>query len=333
MKGLLHRVRGRFSGRAVVLVYHRVAQLERDPQLLCVSPRNFALHLQAMRSLGRPISLPELADGARRGRVPNRGIVVTFDDGYADNLLNAAPLLESAAVPATFFVTGGMVGGRREFWWDELERLLLASVRLPSELELQLDGRAQSWRLGESRPPPAAWNVLDQAALAPRQEAYRQLAKALKPMAPARRDALLHRLRDWSADPGEPRETHRTLTRAELAALARVPGAEIGAHAMEHPVLAALDTEAQRKEIADSKRLLQEASGRKVEHFAYPFGSRGDYTANTQHLVAELGFKSACANFPEPVTRGCSALEIPRFVVRDWNGETFRAHLRSWLDG
>ena len=65
------------------------------------------------------------------GDVPSAGVVVTFDDGYADNFHNAKPLLERYEIPATVFVTTGYLQDQREFWWDELERILLQPGTLP----------------------------------------------------------------------------------------------------------------------------------------------------------------------------------------------------------
>ncbi len=86
------------------MLYHRVNRLQPDPWTLCVSPEHFAEQLQVVRSLSpRPC--------------------LTFDDGYADNLHNALPLLEKYDVPACFFITSGAIGLRTEMWWDALDRL------------------------------------------------------------------------------------------------------------------------------------------------------------------------------------------------------------------
>ena len=114
------------AARAVILLYHRVADLPSDPQLMAVTPRHFAEHLEVIRQSCRPLRLHDLGEA-----LPDRSVVVTFDDGYADNLHHAKPLLAAHDVPATVFVTSGYVGSDREFWWDDLERILLETPSLP----------------------------------------------------------------------------------------------------------------------------------------------------------------------------------------------------------
>ena len=94
---LTRRVKKRFSSRAVILMYHRVAELSSDPWSLAVTPTHFADQLAVLRKYGQPISLQQLVQAHENGRVPHRSIVLTFDDGYADNLLYAKPLLEQFA--------------------------------------------------------------------------------------------------------------------------------------------------------------------------------------------------------------------------------------------
>ena len=93
----------------VVLLYHRVADLKTDPQLLAVSPSNFADHLRILNRDYLPVALTDL--NSQTPKPPSRPVhvVLTFDDGYADNLHQALPLLKDASVPATFFVVAGQV--------------------------------------------------------------------------------------------------------------------------------------------------------------------------------------------------------------------------------
>ncbi len=108
--------------RSVILMYHRIATVRPDPWSLCVSPEHFAEHLVVLQNYRRT-RLDQLIPGgwSLRGGV---SVAITFDDGYADNFHNAAPLLRRYDTPATFFITTGYIGDSREFWWDELERIV-----------------------------------------------------------------------------------------------------------------------------------------------------------------------------------------------------------------
>jgi peptidoglycan/xylan/chitin deacetylase (PgdA/CDA1 family) len=106
---------------AVILMYHRVEVVERDPWRLAVEPSLFAEQLEVIRDRFQPISLERLCDGLAARDIPRRSVVLTFDDGYRDNLTNATPLLEKHDVPASLFVTTGYLDSGRDFWWEELE--------------------------------------------------------------------------------------------------------------------------------------------------------------------------------------------------------------------
>ena len=111
------RLINRVMPQGAILLYHRVADEPLDPQLLCVSPAHFDEHLQVLRRCCRPMRLGSLASRYRFGLAPDRAAVVTFDDGYADNLIGATPILERNDIPATVFVASGSVGKSAEFWW------------------------------------------------------------------------------------------------------------------------------------------------------------------------------------------------------------------------
>jgi len=129
---------------------HRVAEPGVDPWSLCVTPQHFAEHLEVLQRETAPISLQKMVQAYKEGNIPARAVAVTFDDGYADNLHSAKPLLEQYNVPATVFVPSGYVGHGREFWWDELERILLQPGPLPERLTLNINGKTYQWELGDA---------------------------------------------------------------------------------------------------------------------------------------------------------------------------------------
>jgi len=314
----------------VVLLYHRVADLETDPQLLAVSPSNFAEHLEVLRRRYRPVRLGELCHRTFTSPPRSRLIALTFDDGYSDNLHRALPLLLAAAIPATVFVTAGQVGRREEFWWHEVDRILLGTPDLPERLDVTLGSKSHSWCLQSARDQlDPHWHVLSGQPRSPRQTAYRELCDLLRPLSAEERDGVLRRLRTWAGVDAAGRAQNRALTAREVVALASRGLVEVGAHTMTHPVLAAQPVAVQRREIEASKSRLEGILRAPVRGFSYPFGLRSDYTADTVRLVREAGFAYACSNFPGKVHSGTHRYEIPRFLVRDWSGDEFARRLEA----
>ena len=207
-----HWLKSRMGTPAAILMYHRVTELANDPHLLAVTPVHFGQHLEAIRAIGAPLRLEELVRALEQGRVPRRAVAVTFDDGYADNLHNAKPLLARHDVPATVYVTAGQVGGRREFWWDELDRLLLQPGTLPPVLRLALDGGVREWRLDEAhgyteqdRQRQSDWHLECREDPGPRQRLFRALFEILYPLPTDGKWRLLEEVAAWASAPATAR--------------------------------------------------------------------------------------------------------------------------------
>jgi peptidoglycan/xylan/chitin deacetylase (PgdA/CDA1 family) len=315
---LRQRLRQWWRPGGLILLYHRVADVAADPWSLAVTPGHFAEHLAVLKRDYRPVSLAEVAKSEERGAwsVERGGVAITFDDGYADNWQNAVPLLARAGMPATFFVTAGMVGSRRSYWWDELAELILHEESLPDDLALPMAGGSFTW-------------CLKGVDVSHRRPLYYTLWKCMRPLPAEEREGVLERLRDWAGRPVVARSDCRPLDREELVALAGTEGMEVGAHTVSHPQLAELTVAEQQREIEESKRRLEEVIGRVVDSFAYPFGRRGDFTAETVGLVRAAGFRYACTNLGGTVVQATDRYRLPRFFVRDGDGDQFAAWLRE----
>ncbi len=319
--GLLRRP----SNSAVVLLYHRVIDLDCDPQLLAVNPQRFEEQMRLIAREFHPMSLLELGACVRRGSVPDRAVVVTFDDGYEDNLTIAKPVLEEYQVPATVFVASGAVGSHREFYWDKLEDIFLTDRILPGELAIPIGGDDYRWGFGEeiSGYSQQRWNVLSAERPGRRQSAYLELCDKLRPLPFDQQSAVLDGLCRWAGIGTEPRTTHRTVTGDQLNQLVSSGLIDVGAHTIDHPILATLTMGEQRRQIQQSKDDLQRLIGGPVQSFSYPYGTRSSYTRATVDAVAEAGFTCACSNFTGELRRDVDPYQLPRMLVRDWVGDRF----------
>ncbi len=270
-------------------------------------------------------------------RIPDRAVAITFDDGYADNLRAGRSDIGTSGRNATVFVAGACLEGKPLFY-DELERILLWTPKLPARIRIRVNGRAQEWELGEwSRRPkkPDAdylhWNIEWTSDPTPRHRCYRELFNILREAPMQIRTQTMASLRK-AAGLGEARPAQRLLmTPAELRKAARGPALEIGAHTRNHPALNRLCAKEQREEIASGKRMLEKAIGREVRAFAYPYGSPWDVTPETVQLAREAGFEFACANYPGPVDSESDLFWLPRCLVRDWSGEEFERRIAGIL--
>lgn len=326
----------RFSSRGLILLYHRVAELWSDAQLLCAAPKHFEEHLEILRKHAHPMRLQQLVGALRDGGLPHSAISVTFDDGYADTLYNAKPLLERYEVPATVFVATGYIGDGREFWWDELERVLLTPGELPEALRLTVEETVYQWELGEAAHYTEdaylyhrEWNVLEERNPTPRHRLYRELFTMLRSLPDRSRRKVLEELRVWGGAESIDGLPHCTLSSDEISQLAEGNLIEVGSHTVTHPTLSMLPLNVQYAEIHRSKSRLEEILGGPVISFSYPYGSQSDYTPQTAALVREAGFTCACSNYYGVVRRDTDHFQLPRILVRNWDGEEFLRRLKA----
>jgi peptidoglycan/xylan/chitin deacetylase (PgdA/CDA1 family) len=321
--GLVQRwLRSRFTSHALILGYHRVANSRRDPFNLCVSPENFIDHLDRIRRLASPTRLSCLVQGLESQRIPERSIVVTFDDGYADLLENAKPLLERYEIPASIFIVTSAFGN--QFWWDKLEAILLDSETLPEHLSLALGDDSFSWQLQNTE---SKKKVKDKLLV--RKDLLHKIFTQLIKIHPEKRNQAMAALETWAGySPTHANQTQRALSEPEVALFSGNDLIEIGCHSATHPWLSDLPLTMQRNEIYDSKAHLEHIIGRPVTSFSYPHGSM---TKETMSLVKQAGYRCSCTSEKDVVNSGTNPFRLPRLWVKNWDGPSFERWLRYWL--
>jgi peptidoglycan/xylan/chitin deacetylase (PgdA/CDA1 family) len=333
---IARRVRNAIAPGGLILMYHRVADVDLDQWGLCVSPQHFAEHLEVLQKSVRVLSLRQLTHELGEGKSVHRSVALTFDDGYADNLLNAKPILEKYNTPATVFVANGYVEQVREYWWDELERLFLQPGILPNKLEINLNGQSYQWELGDAADYSTAdyrkhqgWYAEHKEDPTLRHRLYRAVWRLMLPLLADRQQRILDELRTWAGIVSVPRSTHRPLTQSEVSTLDQGDLVEVGSHTVMHPFLSALPLDLQRQEIQQGKARLEEILGHPVKSFAYPYG---DFAPETVALVEEAGFERACSTVSAKVEVKCDRFQLPRVEVLDWDGDAFARKLSRWFD-
>lgn len=319
---------------ALALMYHRIAAPPADPWRLSVSPERFAEQMRALRAFGPCLTFGDMARRLQAPNPPRRMLSVTFDDGYRDNLVAAAPILAAAGVPATVFVISGAVGAGRMFWWDALARVFLEPGVLPESLTLDIAGHTRIWSLGEA----AVYTARQAAGAADwrggwepprdrRQEVFYDVWRAAGDLPTDAAEALCDAVMAWAGVDRAERPDAHPMTLEELRRLDAMGHIEIGGHTVTHPRLATLPPAQQLAEMRDSRIQLGEMLGHEVRTLAYPFGSEGPQTAR---LAGQAGYEAACITRESWALPSSDPLRIPRLTIGDWDADTFVRRLKMF---
>jgi peptidoglycan/xylan/chitin deacetylase (PgdA/CDA1 family) len=292
-----------------VLCYHRVTNKTSDLNSIIVSPENFRAQLEWLKQRYRIVRFEDKWD--HRG---GPAVAITFDDGYADNLTEALPILEEQGVPATFFISTRHLDSGEEFWWDTLERMLSGKDGYPHRFALEDPKHGRSWNT---------------ATHSDRMAMFRDLHRIFMTAPNGQREKWLDELDRWAGSASVTPGISRLMTCDELKILAGNPLATIGAHSVNHQRLAVLTEEEQRREIIQSGQCLEKSLGVKIQVFAYPFGQKSDFNATSVKFCSEAGYRKAAAAFPGLAHSWTDPFMIPRLFVYDWPAERLAVKLKQ----
>lgn len=320
--------------KALVLMYHRIADVNRDPWKLAVSPMHFEQQLALLTEKFTVVSVPELVRQMADKHVAPDSICLTFDDGYADNFHIAKPLLQKYKCPATFFITTQNLINQQAFWWDELERLLLDEEVLPDCFSAAIGGCEITARLGAETRLTALqkhkqnrW-VWPQTPTTRRLKLYLRLWKALKPLLHSDIQTELAKIKNWANAKQESKPDLLPMTVGQLQQLAAHPLFHIGIHTLTHPALSSHPYEIQHKEIVENQRLLELCCNRSINTLAFPYG---DYNAETLDIVRKHKLAACFSTKALPVTTESNPIDLGRFQVIDRNASALEKQLRYWF--
>lgn len=329
----VRRLKRLFEPKAVVLMYHRVANLTADPWQLAVQPDHFEQQLKVLHKKFHVISLQELVAQLNTRSVEANSVCITFDDGYSDNFLFAKPLLEKYKCPATFFIATKYIDRKQLFWWDELQHILLESPVLPEAIHIDMNGAPFSYHLEEDALLTAKRSKQQMTWIAPddpptrRCELYLALWERLKPLPDLDLQSMLSKIRLWARYHQQPDTISLPLTKAQLTSIADHPLFDIGLHTVTHASLIFHSKEVQCREIMNNKDCLKKICQRSTNILTYPYG---DYNDATMSVVKDENLSAAFTTNERVVTKQSNPYCLGRFQVKNWNRREFESQLSRW---
>jgi peptidoglycan/xylan/chitin deacetylase (PgdA/CDA1 family) len=298
--GLLRVLERLAAGRPglIVFTYHRIAEpgadLFYDP-VISATPESFRAQVDCLSRSARILTLSEAIERiASPAPWREPAALVTFDDGYRDNFEIAAPILRDRGIPATFFLPTAFVESPRLPWWDEVAYIIKQTrVR---RLELCRGPDRTGNGDASASPPPLAIDL----GAAPRAAAIRAIIDTFLDETIRDERWFLERLAERAeVDVDDEAMARALFTDWDQARRLTGPdtGLSVGSHGHSHHKLAGLDGDSQRRELVESKEILEDRLGREVVALAYPYGWPGTYTPQTKALAAGVGYRAAFASF------------------------------------
>ena len=254
------------------------------------------------------LPLGEAVERLSSGSLPPRAASITFDDGYADNLSLATPILKRHGATATFFIATGFLDGKR-MWNDDV---IEAFRRAPSgALDLE------EFDLGLHEITDAASRV----------KAYGGVLARLKYFNHERRALVA---REIAGRQGVQATSDLMMTSAQVQEL-RSQGMDVGGHTHTHPILELMPDARAEEEMRVGREQLESLLGERIVLFAYPNGEPGkDFSSRHALMVRRVGFAAAVSTSAGAARHGSDIFQLPRFTP--WDRTPMRFAMRCAIN-
>lgn len=295
--GLLRLAAGLQGRGAAILMYHSVLE---DPSKQADSLGGIIhsqpVFRQQMELLARefhPVSVNELAVLLRgEGKIPERCVVVTFDDGYRDNFENATPILDGFGIRGTFYVTVNCIE-RAQLPWPSRVRFALRTTRL------------NNW----TDPAGTLWPLETEAG---RERAFAKACEYCCRLAGDEQEQLVIAIEN-ALEARIPPDSNRLMMSWDELRKLTDQGHVVGSHTLSHPNLAQILCADARAELDRSRSTLEKQLNRKVSHFSYPCPALSPHwNEQTVEECRRAGYETAVVTDGGIARKGDNPLCLPR---------------------
>lgn len=264
------------NDKILVLMYHGVnSSGDTSINGRHLSAKRFEKHLQYFKKNFQVLTLTEAFNSVG---TPNSGkprITITFDDGFENNLVYAAPLLKKYDLPATFYVSSVCVTEETDILWPDVVDLIIQNQTEIITAGYKFHRSTKGFFNGQ----------LNQT-----------LQNYIKAQDRENRDGIISELSETyhleSKKHTANSEFWKMMTAAQVKQLSEYPNVVIGSHCHNHYNLASLSDVNAKQELGLSKKLLEDCIGKEVRSIAFPDGS---YTKRDKDFAYELGYSELCA--------------------------------------
>ncbi len=282
--GITGIMRKKTAAQPRVLAYHSIDNISFKSLEIEQETHNFREQMPYLKTHHRILSLSDfLKYRTNGGQYPDNSVLITFDDGYRDNYLNAFPVLIKYNIPAVVFLTTEPIETDNPLFFDALRFGLMNTSRL--KLDLQ-DICLRKYFLDKKNKTHIAGII-------------REIMNFSKKMDYASKTRLIRTIYDrLDLEWAEGKNKKIYLSWDEIREMSK-SNIEFGSHTVTHPQLSALSFEECKEELIKSKQVIEDRINKPVRALAYPFGGNKDFNEMVEKAAQEAGYECAfslCSN-------------------------------------
>lgn len=280
-----------------ILAYHRVDDDIFYHQIgLAVSSSNFEKQMFYLKKYYNIISLKDALYILKNGlEIPPRAIVITFDDGYKDNYINAFPVLKKYNIPATIFLCVNPINNGTYLWPDQIINVLKHfSANYLDLRKYGLDAYTVKTLEEKKQVLYKICDYLKKTSLKESQTLTNYLASTLNEG--SKNNLML----DW--------EEINEMKKYNIS---------FGSHTLTHPILTEIPIEEAMKEIRESKKIIEDRLRETIDFFAYPYGSKKEFNDQIIKLLKDTGYSCACTLISGPNKKGTNLYTLKRYSINE----------------
>lgn len=293
--GGYHAVKRFVQPAITIVMYHRIIADDYNGirPYISVTESNLRRQILFYKKEYLLLSLDEAIEQLQNRSIKRNSIVITFDDGYEDNYSLGMKVFQEEGVRPAVFITTGCVDRQISLWPDRLRSLIYNSIiKAPVKLETSV--------------------ITVQAHMASRIHAVKAIISHVKKLDLEQRESFLNDLENRM---GPPATLPSLMLDWDQVGILASQGVTIGSHTVSHPILSQVPDEVAGFEIEESKRILEEKTGRKISMFAYPNGTLRDFTPGTIDLLRRSGYAAAVTTMRGVNRAGCDLYSLRRTGV------------------
>ncbi len=290
-----------------IVTYHRLGNPQRDAaeldgNVVDSTVESFERHVALLM---RRFTLLGIEDLRRyfteRRPLPKNAALITFDDGYKACYDRALPVLRRAGAKAVFFISTGHISDRKVFWWDRVNYLVKRSTKERIEVEYPTH-RVYDLSGDRSKVIDQMLDVIKETYALDVERYIRELGDKLGV--------------PWT-DAEERRIADEVLMTWDQIRELRKAGMDVESHTCTHRVLKTLPLDEVKKELVDSRKVLEEQLGEAIHSVAYPVTLDDEKRTQILGAVREAGYDLGFSTSRGVGGLGANAnpLDIQRFWV------------------